>query len=76
MGKEDAVTEEQCNERNSKVWERIDELSNSLSQIRGGITVAAFVIVLFICGVFYHINYRFSNVDETLKTIQQTLKPK
>jgi len=70
------VTIDQCDERNGKTHERIDEISDTVSQIKGGIIVAAFVIVIFITGVFYHINYRFSNVESTLKTIQQTLRTK
>ncbi len=76
MGKGAAITQEQCDERNGKTHERIDEISDTVSQIKGGIYVVAFVIVLFITGVFYHINYRFSNVETTLKTIQETLKTK
>jgi len=68
------VTIDQCDERNGKTHERIDEIADTVSQIKGGIIVAAFVVVLFVTGVFYHINYRFSNVESTLKTIQHSLK--
>jgi len=71
MGKEDKVTEEQCNERNTKVWERIDSISDKVSQIRGGIVVVAAVIGLFIAGVFYHMNYRFGNIETALKEINK-----
>jgi len=73
MAAGDRVTESQCGERQTKVWERIDNLAEKVNKINGGIIVVSVVIALFIGGVFYHMNFRFGNIETALKEINKKI---
>jgi hypothetical protein len=70
------VAQELCEERNTKIHERLDAVSDKTSKIIGGIIVISFGLALFITGVFYHINYRFSSVEKTLEKIENKIDKK
>lgn len=71
-----SIPQELCEERTTKIHNRIDAVSTMVSRIIGGIIVVSFGLALFIYGVSYHINYRFSNIDKILEKIEQKMDKK
>lgn len=70
------VTQETCDNKNTKVHERIDDLSDKVNKIIGGIIVISVMSAMIIGTVTYHINYRFSSVEKTLDKIEKKIEPK
>lgn len=74
MSEKDTVSQSQCDERIGKVYVQLGSVNTSVAKILGGIAVASFVIVLFIGGAFYHINYRFSDIEAQLDGISEKIE--
>lgn len=73
MGEENDVSQAQCDERIGEVYKELRSLDKSVNKILGGISVAAFVLVMCVGGVFYHFNMRFSGLSEDIKNIEHLI---
>lgn len=74
MGKDDQVTEEQCEDRISKVHTRIGTIDRAVAKIMGGVIVVSALISLFVGFVSYHVDYRFTNLEDSLEEINNNIK--
>ena len=54
-------------ERVAQVHERVNEISNKLYMIIGGAVVAGAIGFI----AWYHINFRFSNIEKSLEQIEK-----
>lgn len=74
MGESDLVTQGQCDDRIDKVYGKLEGLSGSVNKMLGGIAVASFILVVCVGGVFYHFNYRFSDIEQSLDHISEKVE--
>lgn len=75
MGKDDPTTEEQCDDKMAKVYERMNALDLKVSGILGGVSVLVFLLTFIVGVVAFHINTRFSGVEKAIeKSVEQTEK--
>jgi hypothetical protein len=74
MSEESPVTQGQCDERVNKLYDQLHSVDKAVAKILGGVAVASFVVTLFIVGLLYHFNYRFSAVEKSIEGIAKTIE--
>ena len=86
----DAVSLKDCEDRNIKLHQRVNKLSErvgdkasekdltalsgKINYIMGGSAVIAVCIGMFICGLLYHINFRFTSMQNSLEKIEKKIE--
>ena len=73
MGKDDPVTEEQCDNNLKDIYERVNKTDAKVSMIMGGVGVLVFLSTFMVGIVSFHINNRFTGLEKAFEKQDQRL---